>query len=696
MASLLPDYEYDIFISYRQKDNKGDKWVSEFAEALSTELDKTFKDDISVYFDVNPHDGILNTHDVSASLREKLRCLIFMPVISRTYCDPKSYAWDNEFKTFVEQASYDKLGLKIKLPDGNVASRILPVIIHELDKDDIRVCENLLGGNLRGVEFIYKEPGVNRPLTKSDDEEKNLNGTRYRNQINRVANAVREIIAGLKSEPVDYRNLPADMFNVPEKLPLAEKSIIVLPFENISADPAQDYFSNGLTEEVISGLSHIPDLLVISRSSAMTFKGTKSTVKEIAEKVNVKYVLEGSVRKSSDSLRINAQLIDSQSDSNIWGEKYTGKLEDIFDIQEKVSQSIANALKIKLSSRDELKIHERPIENASAFDCYKKAFHEIFSYNTEGIEAGLKLLQQGLDIAGENALIYAGMAFAYFQLVNAGIEPGKNIRNAEYCANKAFRINNNLAEAHFVMALINSMSMKPEQAMEHIGLAYAAKPEDPGIMLWLAHSFSLIGRTDQGKAILKRCTKIDPVNPMLNSVVGWNHFYSGNFNLAVEPLTAACIAAPESRMNHFWKALILFYNGRTDESYEYICTNFKEPPADSWSHLSVLLKNVIKGNKEQLHSLLNPDFVKVHHIDPQNSYFLSVFYAHLGKKKKSLEWLENAIQRGFVNYPFMNYHDPFLVGIHNEAKLKKLMKKVRVRWEDFEVYCNSAVLEPQY
>jgi non-specific serine/threonine protein kinase len=633
-----------------------------------------------------------------------------MPVISRTYCDPKSYAWDSEFRTFVEQASYDKFGLKIKLPDGNVASRILPVIIHDLDRGDIQVCENLIGGNLRGVEFIYKEPGVNRPLTKLDDEEKNLNGTRYRNQINRVANAVREIIAGIRSEPVDYRNLPADYrnlpadyrnypaetFNVPEKLPVPEKSIIVLPFENISADPEQDYFSNGLTEEVISDLSHISDLLVISRSSAMTFKGTKSTIREIAEKVNVKYVLEGSVRKSADSLRINAQLIDSQSDLNIWGEKYTGKLEDIFDIQEKVSQSIAAALKIKLSSTDELKIHERPIENVSAFDCYKKAFHEIFSYNREGIETGLKLLQQGLDIAGENALIYAGMAFAYFQLVNAGIEPGKNIRNADYCANKAFRINNDLAEAHFVMAMINSMSMKPEQAMEHIGRAYAAKPEDPEIMLWLAHAFGLIGRTDHGKAILKKCTKIDPVNPLLNSVIGWNHFYSGSFSQAIEPLTAACKAAPESRMNHFWKALILFYNGMTDESCDYICRNFTEPPADSWSHLSVFLKNVIKGDKEQLRSLLDPDFVKIHQIDPQNSYFLSVFYAHLGKKKKSIEWLENAVQRGFMNYPFIVYHDPFLAEIRNEEKLKKLLKKVKSKWEHYEVYCNATVVEPQY
>jgi hypothetical protein len=108
MASIIPGYEYDIFISYRQKDNKGDKWVSEFVEALKTELESTFKDEISVYFDINPHDGLLETHDVDASLKEKLKCLIFIPVISRTYCDPKSFAWEHEFRAFVEKASQDQ------------------------------------------------------------------------------------------------------------------------------------------------------------------------------------------------------------------------------------------------------------------------------------------------------------------------------------------------------------------------------------------------------------------------------------------------------------------------------------------------------------------------------------------------------------------------------------------------------------
>ena len=200
MASIIPGYEYDIFISYRQKDNKGDRWVSEFVDALKTELESTFKEEISVYFDINPHDGLLETHDVDASLKEKLKCLVFIPIISRTYCDPKSFAWEHEFKAFIEQASQDQFGLKVKLSNSNVANRILPIQIHDLAVEDKFLLEKELGGALRAIEFIYKEPGVNKPLTSKDNDKKNLNSTEYKIQINKVANAIEDIVLGLKTE----------------------------------------------------------------------------------------------------------------------------------------------------------------------------------------------------------------------------------------------------------------------------------------------------------------------------------------------------------------------------------------------------------------------------------------------------------------------------------------------------------------
>jgi hypothetical protein len=208
MASIIPGFNYDVFISYRQKDNKYDNWVSEFVENLKKELDSTFKERIDVFHDINPLDGLLETYDVNDSLRNKLKCLIFIPVISRTYCDPKSFAWSEEFKTFIDQASSDKFGLKIKLPNNYVASRILPVRIHDLYACDIKQFEDATGFVLRPIDFIYHDIGVNRQLRSKDDNIiRNPNQVLYRDQINKVALAIRDLIEGISQTNEEDRNI---------------------------------------------------------------------------------------------------------------------------------------------------------------------------------------------------------------------------------------------------------------------------------------------------------------------------------------------------------------------------------------------------------------------------------------------------------------------------------------------------------
>jgi hypothetical protein len=210
MASLIPDFEYDIFISYHQKDNKHDGWVSDFVENLKGELESTFKEDISVYFDINPHHGLLETHDLDASLKEKLKCLVFIPVITRTYNDPKAFSWEHEFNTFVDQVAHDNFGFKVRLPNGNIASRVLPVQIQDLDPEDQSLLEKIFGGVLRSTEFIYKSAGVNRPLTTEDDDKLNLNKTKYRNQLNKAALTIKYIIQSIKAAYTSGKTIDKD------------------------------------------------------------------------------------------------------------------------------------------------------------------------------------------------------------------------------------------------------------------------------------------------------------------------------------------------------------------------------------------------------------------------------------------------------------------------------------------------------
>lgn len=217
MPSIVPGYEYDIFISYRHNDNKYDGWVTEFVEKLKQELDATIKDKLSVYFDKNPQEGLLETHQVHESLQGKIKSLIFIPIVSQTYCDVNSFAWKEEFLRFISEADRDSIGKVVRTTNGNVINRVLPIKIHEIESDDVRLLERELGGILRSIDFIYQDAGVNRPLRSKDDE---LSGAQtrllFRNQINKVANSIKELVAGIKMvnrgevAPVSAHSLTSD------------------------------------------------------------------------------------------------------------------------------------------------------------------------------------------------------------------------------------------------------------------------------------------------------------------------------------------------------------------------------------------------------------------------------------------------------------------------------------------------------
>ena len=193
---------------------------------LKEELAAAIKEPVSVYFDTNPHDGLLETHDVDGSLKDKIKCLVFIPIVSQTFCDTNAFAWKNEFLPFLDFCKTDNFGLEIKLPGGNVTKRVLPVRIHEIDETDKNLFEAEIGGVMRPVDFIFKSSGVNRPLTSSDKREENSNKTLYRDQINKVANAIHEIIRGIK----DSENSTTGVSNVsnlsqPGKAPFRKKLI---------------------------------------------------------------------------------------------------------------------------------------------------------------------------------------------------------------------------------------------------------------------------------------------------------------------------------------------------------------------------------------------------------------------------------------------------------------------------------------
>ncbi|MFH0761355.1 MAG: hypothetical protein V2A67_07610 [Bacteroidota bacterium] len=649
-------------------------------------MEATFKEDISVYFDINPHDGLLETDDVHESLKSKLKCPVFIPIISRTYCDPKSFAWEHEFRAFVEQASRDQFGLKVKLPNGNVASRVLPIRIHDLDTLDIKECESILGGVLRGIEFIYKEPGVNKPLTTDDEEKKNLNNTKYRIQINKVANAIKEIISGLKREPTESAVEPKEVPLLNDRPVLNEKSIIVLPFENISPDPDQEYFSDGLTEELITDLSQIHDLLVISRSSAMTFKGTKKKIGQIANEVNVQYVLEGSVRKAGNNLRITAQLIDGTTDTHIWAEKYNGNLDDVFDIQEKVSHSIVDSLKLKLSPEEDQNIIFRPIQNITAYDCYLKARQSFWSWDKEALNRAAQLLENGLEITGDNEFIYAGLGYVNWQIFNYGFVPEFYLLNkVQDYVNKIFKIDSNSPLGFRLLGLIAIFKESLQKACYYFKKDLEVDPNDSEALVWYSMCLIYSGKTEETRSLINRLQKIDPLTWINHAVLGLLLIIEGDYNGALKQSEKIFSMEPGNPYLKFSYAYCLAYNKSYKKAYELFDEAAIEGKDFYVGSLSKFVKHAFRNEKAKALMSVTQELKKKSENDFEIAWQMAECYSMMNEKRLALDCIEYAINRGVINYPFLAEKNPYLLNIRGEERFKKLMERVKNEWENFKV-----------
>ncbi len=387
MPSILPDFEYDIFISYRQNDNKADRWVTNFVAALRSELEATLKNPVSIYIDENPSDGLLETHQVEASLSKKLKCIVFMPIVSQTYCDTGSYAWRNELLAFIKQASSDRLGLNITLSNGNVTSRVLPIQIHELDEEDRQTLDSVLGGPMRAIPFIFSAPGVNRPLRQSEDHpENNKNRTIYRDQINKVANALKDIGAAVlrtdegqdgsareedsgtamvsapTSAPWRKVNLVAAAIliltvavyylffkEVEPTLNPERSSVAVIPFRNNTGDPGMSHYGVGIASEVATQLGLTRKFEFISSLQAtIQYQQSDRPPGEISRELGVTHILTGIYQTAGDNIQVTVELLDA-SGKVLWTIPYRTRYTDIFDVQRSIATQVKNRFDIEES-----------------------------------------------------------------------------------------------------------------------------------------------------------------------------------------------------------------------------------------------------------------------------------------------------------------------------------------------------------
>jgi TolB-like protein len=712
MPSIIPGFEYDIFISYRQKDNQYDGWVSEFVENLKKELAATFKEEISIYFDINPQDGIQETYNVEKTLENKLKCLIFIPIISQTYSDPRSFAWQYEFCAFNKMAKEGQIPRDVKLSNGNVISRILPVKIRDLDDADKKLLEDEIGGKLRAIEFIFKSPGVNRPLRSNEDRPgDNLNKTFYRDQMNKVANTIKALITGIqpgnkvpeetrvnsqkKSSPVLKKILPGIValvllalvlftylhFSKVEKKPDKEfeKTIAVLPFDDMSPQHDKEYFTDGMLTEILSNLYKIGDLKVISRTSSMQYKGeTKKSIREIAKELGVANILEGSVRLDENTVRINVQLIRARTEEDLWSEKYDRHFSDIFSIQSEVAQEVAKALKAKISPEVKRIIDLKLTSNPEAYKLYLQAMAES-PYNNFDKSKAILFLKKAIELDPDFSMAYA-------RLGNWLSQGGVFLSTSDVLNNREVW---NVAKPYFIKAL----ELNPDNGEAHNLFAWS--------LLWYEWNFKAAGKEYQetqrifpnyswtdyllalGQFKEAYDGAIDNINFDSKNWEAWAGIITSSYFANREPGSEIrkALNNPSVRNDvnvRSESARIYMYMKEYDKAISIAKQLFKELPNVESPRLEAI--QAISYYKTRRLDESNIIITKLKQRSEVNvggspSFYLAMIYTEMGDINSAFEWLEKSYHDHEVEMYWLKVEPPF-EPLRRDPRFNELLDKV--------------------
>ncbi len=461
------------------------------------------------------------------------------------------------------------------------------------------------------------------------------------------------------------------------------RSIVVLPFTDLSPQKDQEYFCDGMTEEIIADLSHVHELLVISRSSAMTFKGSSKTVREIAKDLNIRFVMEGSVRKAGNDLRITAQLIDAANDAHVWAEKYSGILDNVFDIQEKVSRSILEAMKLKLTPQETTRITSRPIANVQVYELHLRARYEMLLLTEDGLGRALQLIENGLKILGDNEILYADMGHVYTLYIGFGIKKDESIFNkADEYIKKVFAMNPNSSSGHYLKGMIHHRRGEAQASVRELKRSLAIDSNYPDAIMWLSWVYAHSGKGLAARHQVRQLLEIDPLYPLTQLMAGAIEVLDGKFDSALTAIKKARELERENPFLGFWYAKALAYAQHYEEARALFDLIIKDEP---WANLSSFFNFALQKKKSEARQTLTEEFLKRMREDELFPIWIAESFALINQKDEAIDWIENGVKWGFINYPFLAEYDPFLANIRGDERFLKLMERVKQEWEHFEV-----------
>jgi adenylate cyclase len=334
---------------------------------------------------------------------------------------------------------------------------------------------------------------------------------------------------------------------MPYPLP-ARPSVAVLPFDNMSGDPGQDFFCDGLTEEIITALSKVPKVFVIARNSVFTYKGKPVKVNQVAEELGIRYVLEGSVRKGGDKLRITAQLIDAISGHHLWAERYDTNLKDIFAVQDELTKNIITAMQIKLTSGDQARVDAKGTENLQAYLKYLEARENVNQLNKESNARARQLAQESIELDPEYPMPYRILAATHRMDVYLGVSksPKESIGTCMKLLNKAIKLDDTYAEAYGALGFTLSMIGKHDPAVDTAEKAVALDPNSANSYAMLGHTLRMANRPREAIQAYTKAIRLNPIPPTFYQFgLGMSYCLDGQYEEGIRWCERAVKQNPE-------------------------------------------------------------------------------------------------------------------------------------------------------
>jgi eukaryotic-like serine/threonine-protein kinase len=421
-----------------------------------------------------------------------------------------------------------------------------------------------------------------------------------------------------------------------------QPSIAVLPFVNMSGDKEQEYFSDGLAEEIINALAQIPGLKVIARTSAFAFRGKEQDITKIAEALRVRTILEGSVRKAGNRIRVTAQLIDAADGSHIWSERYDREMEDVFAIQDEISQAISEKLRVRLSG--ERPLVRRHTQNVEAYSLYLKARYHSLKLTLEGLSKGREYCEQAVAIDPDYALAWFGLADFYNILGYLGfMRPKMAYEQCLQAALKALELDETLPQAHAMIATLRAGEYDWKGSEREFARTLEIDPE-PLDVRYLYNYFYLVPmrRFDEAISGAKRVLELDPLSPMKQFHLGLYYFYTQQWDRAIKQYFNAIELDPHYYAAHFHLGDVYTQTGKLNEAIQVIETSTQLMGRSSFALQFLGVTYARAGRIGEARKLLEElhERAQKTYVPPSN---FAHIYVGLGESDEAFDWLEKAV-----------------------------------------------------